>query len=194
MPANPVVAVAGATGAVGSGVSAACCTMWTSRRAEVRALASARSAGMKLAVRRLRPGAGGRADGAGDDAGELRGRGHRAVQLRRGRVEADARGRDVRAGAVMIDNSSAFRMDADVPLVVPEVNPGDIAWHSGVIANPNCSTIQMVVALEAALRPGAHHARGGVHLPGGERRGRAGDGRAVRPDARVPGRRAPRAS
>jgi aspartate-semialdehyde dehydrogenase len=52
------------------------------------------------------------------------------------------------AGAVMIDNSSAFRMDEDVPLVVPEVNPGDVAWHSGVIANPNCSTIQMVVALK----------------------------------------------
>jgi aspartate-semialdehyde dehydrogenase len=54
----------------------------------------------------------------------------------------------VSAGAVMIDNSSAFRMDDDVPLVVPEVNAEDIAWHSGVIANPNCSTIQMVVALK----------------------------------------------
>ena len=48
----------------------------------------------------------------------------------------------------MIDNSSAFRMDEDVPLVVPEVNPGDVSWHNGVIANPNCSTIQMVVALK----------------------------------------------
>ncbi len=54
----------------------------------------------------------------------------------------------VDAGCVMIDNSSAFRMDDDVPLVVPEVNPEDVAWHSGVIANPNCSTIQMVVALK----------------------------------------------
>ncbi len=54
----------------------------------------------------------------------------------------------VDAGAVMIDNSSAFRMDDDVPLIVPEVNPQDIAWHSGVIANPNCSTIQMVAALK----------------------------------------------
>ena len=51
-------------------------------------------------------------------------------------------------GAVMIDNSSAFRMDEDVPLVVPEVNPQDVAWHNGVIANPNCSTIQMVAALK----------------------------------------------
>ena len=53
-----------------------------------------------------------------------------------------------KAGAVVVDNSSAFRMDPDVPLVVPEVNPQDIAKHRGIIANPNCSTIQMVVALK----------------------------------------------
>lgn len=52
------------------------------------------------------------------------------------------------AGAVVIDNSSAWRMDPEVPLIVPEVNPEDIAWHKGIIANPNCSTIQMVVALK----------------------------------------------
>ncbi len=51
------------------------------------------------------------------------------------------------SGAVVIDNSSAFRMNSKVPLVVPEVNPEDIKWHKGIIANPNCSTIQMVVAL-----------------------------------------------
>ena len=51
------------------------------------------------------------------------------------------------SGAVVIDNSSAFRMSPRVPLVVPEVNPEDIKWHKGIIANPNCSTIQMVVAL-----------------------------------------------
>jgi aspartate-semialdehyde dehydrogenase len=50
-------------------------------------------------------------------------------------------------GAVVIDNSSAFRMGPEVPLVVPEVNPEDVKWHKGIIANPNCSTIQMVVAL-----------------------------------------------
>lgn len=50
-------------------------------------------------------------------------------------------------GVVVIDNSSAFRMDKDVPLVVPEVNPEDIKKHKGIIANPNCSTIQMCVAL-----------------------------------------------
>ncbi len=52
------------------------------------------------------------------------------------------------SGAVVIDNSSAFRMDPDVPLIVPEVNPEDVSWHKGIIANPNCSTIQMVVALK----------------------------------------------
>ena len=52
-----------------------------------------------------------------------------------------------RSGAVVIDNSSAFRMDDDVPLVVPEVNAEDIKKHKGIIANPNCSTIQMVTAL-----------------------------------------------
>jgi len=51
-------------------------------------------------------------------------------------------------GAVVVDNSSAWRMDPGTPLVVPEVNPGDIAKHKGIIANPNCSTIQMVVALK----------------------------------------------
>lgn len=54
----------------------------------------------------------------------------------------------VRSGAVVIDNSSAYRLDPDVPLVVPEVNPEDVKWHKGIIANPNCSTIIMVVALK----------------------------------------------
>ncbi len=54
----------------------------------------------------------------------------------------------VRKGAVVVDNSSAFRMDPDVPLVLPEVNPEAAKGHKGLIANPNCSTIQMVVALQ----------------------------------------------
>ncbi len=54
----------------------------------------------------------------------------------------------VKAGAVVIDNSAAWRMTSEVPLVVPEVNAHDIQWHKGIIANPNCSTIQMVVALK----------------------------------------------
>lgn len=54
----------------------------------------------------------------------------------------------VERGAVIIDNSSNFRMDPAVPLVVPEVNPEDVKWHKGIIANPNCSTIIAVVALK----------------------------------------------
>ncbi len=54
----------------------------------------------------------------------------------------------VDSGAVVIDNSSAFRLDPEVPLIVPEVNPEDVRWHKGIIANPNCSTIIMVVALK----------------------------------------------
>ncbi|WP_096154587.1 MULTISPECIES: aspartate-semialdehyde dehydrogenase [Bacillus] len=54
----------------------------------------------------------------------------------------------VKRGAIVVDNTSAFRMDPNVPLVVPEVNENDILEHNGIIANPNCSTIQMVVALE----------------------------------------------
>jgi aspartate-semialdehyde dehydrogenase len=53
-----------------------------------------------------------------------------------------------KAGCVVIDNSSAWRMDPNCPLVVPEVNPDDVTWHKNIIANPNCSTIQMVVALK----------------------------------------------
>ncbi|TKJ30630.1 aspartate-semialdehyde dehydrogenase [bacterium (candidate division B38) B3_B38] len=53
-----------------------------------------------------------------------------------------------KAGCLVIDNSAAFRMDPQVPLVVPEVNPRDVEWHRGIIANPNCSTIQMVVVLK----------------------------------------------
>ena len=55
----------------------------------------------------------------------------------------------VAAGAVFVDNSSAFRMDPKVPLVVPEVNPEDVAWHNGIISNPNCSTIITVTAVNA---------------------------------------------
>lgn len=58
----------------------------------------------------------------------------------------------VNRGAVCIDNSSAFRMDPKVPLVVPEVNPEDLRWHEGVIANPNCSTIIMCVAVQPLHR------------------------------------------
>lgn len=61
----------------------------------------------------------------------------------------------VKAGAVFVDNSSAFRLDTKVPLIVPEVNPKDVSWHQGIISNPNCSTIITVTAVNAlnALAP-----------------------------------------
>ena len=55
----------------------------------------------------------------------------------------------VAAGAIFVDNSSAFRLRDDVPLVVPEVNPEDVKWHKGIISNPNCSTIITVTAVNA---------------------------------------------
>ena len=55
----------------------------------------------------------------------------------------------VKAGAVFVDNSSAFRMDPKVPLIVPEVNPEDVVWHNGIISNPNCSTIITITAVNA---------------------------------------------
>lgn len=54
----------------------------------------------------------------------------------------------IEEGAIVIDNSSAWRMDPDVPLVIPEVNPEAVDSHNGLISNPNCSTIQMLVALK----------------------------------------------
>lgn len=57
-----------------------------------------------------------------------------------------------KAGALVIDNSSAFRMDPEVPLVVPEINPEDIRWNKGIIANPNCSTIIMLMAVAPLYR------------------------------------------
>ena len=55
----------------------------------------------------------------------------------------------VKAGAVFVDNSSAFRLDPDVPLIVPEVNPEDVKGHHGILSNPNCSTIITVTAVNA---------------------------------------------
>ena len=146
MPANPVVAVCGATGAVGQEFLKVLHDV-NFPASEVRALASARSAGKEvpfegcglqkpgnLVVQEMTPESFEGVDIALFSAGAS--------------VSKQLREAVVAAGAVMIDNSSAFRMDEDVPLVVPEVNPEDVAWHNGVIANPNCSTIEMVVALK----------------------------------------------
>ena len=146
IPANPVVAVAGATGAVGNEFLQVLHDL-DFPASEVRALASARSAGKTLpflgcgqvpagdlVVKEMTPEAFEGVDIALFSCGASQ-----SLAMRQAVVDA---------GAVIIDNSSAFRMDEDVPLVVPEVNPHDVNWHSGVIANPNCSTIQMVVALK----------------------------------------------
>jgi aspartate-semialdehyde dehydrogenase len=147
MPARPVVAVAGATGAVGVEMLSVLAQR-SYPAARVVALASARSAGKRV------PFAGGELV-----VEELTERSFEGVDVALfsagAGVSRQFREAVTGAGCVMIDNSSAFRMDEDVPLVVPEVNPGDVSGHSGVIANPNCSTIQMVVALQplAALAP-----------------------------------------
>lgn len=140
MPSNPVVAVAGATGAVGVEMLKVLAGR-SFPASRVIALASSRSAGRRVPF------------GAGElVVEEMTSSSFEGVDIALFSAGADAsrRFRDaaINAGCVMIDNSSAFRMDDDVPLVVPEVNPGDVRWHSGVVANPNCSTIQMVVTLK----------------------------------------------
>lgn len=146
MPARPVVAVAGATGAVGREFLQVLHDL-DFPASEIRALASARSAGTTLPF-----------EGCGDVPAqdlivqEMTPESFEGVDIALfsagAGVSKAMREAVTAAGAVMIDNSSAFRMDEDVPLVVPEVNPSDVSWHNGVIANPNCSTIQMVVALK----------------------------------------------
>ena len=133
------VAIVGATGAVGTEML----RVLARRRFpvhRVRLLASERSAGRRLvfngsthAVERLKPRSFDGIDLALFSAGASR--------------SLEFAPEAVRRGAVVVDNSSAFRMAPDVPLVVPEVNPGALAGHRGLIANPNCSTIIMVVAL-----------------------------------------------
>ncbi len=87
-----------------------------------------------------------------------------------------------RAGAIVIDNSSAWRMDPDVPLVVPEVNADALRQiPKGIVANPNCSTIQMVVALKPLHDLARIKRVVVVHLPGFVRQGREGPDRAGRP-------------
>lgn len=147
MPARPVVAVAGVTGAVGiEFLKVLEQRHFPAER--VIALASSRSAGKRL------PFAGGELTVVEMTPASFEGVDIALFSAGAG-ISRQMREAVVGAGAVMIDNSSAFRMDEDVPLVVPEVNPEDVAWHSGVIANPNCSTIQLVVA----IRPLADLAR-----------------------------------
>ena len=135
-----VVAVAGATGAVGREMLKTL-EQRNFPADEVIALASSRSAGStvpfkggELTVRELK-----------EDSFEGV---NLALFSAGGTTSKTFAPHAVKSGCVVVDNSSAWRMDPKCPLVVPEVNPDDVDWHAGIIANPNCSTIQMVVALK----------------------------------------------
>ena len=134
------VAVAGATGAVGNQMIR-CLEERNFPIKNLKLLASARSAGKTLSLR----GSPGR--GRGIERTVLRGGGDRLVFGRRPTSLKFAPAA-VKAGCVVVDNSSAYRMEPHIPLVVPEGNPHRITSTPGIIANPNCSTIQMVVALK----------------------------------------------
>ncbi len=134
---NPHVAVLGVTGAVGQELLA----ILEERKfpfASLKMLASARSAGrdMQFMDRTYK------IEEATPDS-------FKGIDLvfAGGSISKALASHAVKAGAVVVDNTSAFRMDPEVPLVIPEINPGDIAKHKGIIANPNCSTIIALVPL-----------------------------------------------
>ena len=138
------VAIAGATGAVGTEFL----KLLEARdfpMKSLRLLASSRSAGSKLKFR-----------GENLEVEELTPKSFKGIDIAffsaGGSRSKDFAPHAVDSGAVVIDNSSAFRMDEKVPLVVPEINPKQAFEHQGLIANPNCSTIQMVVALNPIHR------------------------------------------
>ena len=138
------VAIAGATGAVGTEFL----KLLEARdfpMKSLRLLASSRSAGSKLKFR-----------GENLEVEELTPKSFKGIDIAffsaGGSRSKEFAPLAVDSGAVVIDNSSAFRMDEKVPLVVPEINPKQAFEHQGLIANPNCSTIQMVVALNPIHR------------------------------------------
>ena len=138
------VAIAGATGAVGTEFL----KLLEARNfpmKSLRLLASSRSAGSKLQFR-----------GENLEVEELTQKSFKGIDIAffsaGGSRSKEFAPHAVDSGAVVIDNSSAFRMDEKVPLVVPEINPKQAFEHQGLIANPNCSTIQMVVALNPIHR------------------------------------------
>jgi len=139
MNRNPHVAVVGATGAVGVEM-----IKTLEKRnfdlSKLTLLASARSVGKKLkfkgqdvAVKELTKDSFGGVDIALFSAG--------------GSISKEFAPVAAKAGCVVVDNSSAFRMDDAVPLVIPEINAADVKWHKGIIANPNCTTIVTLMAL-----------------------------------------------
>src|SRR5947208_10146552 len=136
---DPVVAIVGVTGAVGAEFIA---TMDKRgfRVGKLKALASARSAGKTVSFR-----------GQNVVIEELTERAFEGVDIALfsagGSISKRYAPIAVKAGAVVVDNSSAFRMDPDVPLVIPEINAHRIRDHKGIIANPNCSAITALVPL-----------------------------------------------
>jgi aspartate-semialdehyde dehydrogenase len=139
LPARPVVAIIGATGAVGVEL-ARCLEARRFPLSGLRLLASARSAGKimrfnhsPVPVEQLTEDSFAGVDLALFSAGS-------AISRRFAPIA-------VGQGAIVVDNSSAYRMDPSVPLVVPEINPGEIARHSGIIANPNCAAIIAITPL-----------------------------------------------
>jgi aspartate-semialdehyde dehydrogenase len=138
-PSAPVVAVVGATGAVGIELIR-CLEQRHFPLAELRLFASARSAGKSLPFR-----------GAQLPVRELTQASFAGVDIALFSAGGSTSKRfaplAVRAGATVIDNSSAFRMDPQVPLVVPEINPGAITGRGGIIANPNCCAIISITPL-----------------------------------------------
>jgi aspartate-semialdehyde dehydrogenase len=136
---NPVIAIVGATGAVGAEFIG-CLTARNFPVGKLKALASARSAGKTLDFR-----------GEKIVVEELTDRSFDGVDIALfsagGGISRKFAPIAVKAGAVVVDNSSAFRMDPDVPLVIPEINADRIRNHKGIIANPNCSTITALVPL-----------------------------------------------
>ena len=138
------VGILGATGAVGQEMI----KILEERNfpvASLRPIASARSAGSKIMFR----GQECTIVEASDDAFE-------GLDIVLGAAENDIAERFapsiVKAGAVFVDNSSAFRLDPNVPLVIPEINPEDVKWHKGIISNPNCTTIVTLVAINALAK------------------------------------------
>ncbi|RSL33217.1 aspartate-semialdehyde dehydrogenase [Salibacterium salarium] len=134
------VAILGATGAVGEQILN---TLDNKNFpiSDLKLLSSKRSAGKKITFR-----------GQEYTVEEAKPESFEGVQIglfsAGGSISKDLAPEAVKRGTIVIDNTSAYRMDENVPLVVPEVNEEDVNNHNGIIANPNCSTIQMVVALE----------------------------------------------
>jgi aspartate-semialdehyde dehydrogenase len=140
-PTPLTVAVVGATGVVGRTM-----IQVLGERAfpiaELRLLASGRSAGRSVQ-------AGGRSIEIGEALPEAFDGVDIALFSAGADISRDLAPQAVARGATVIDNSSAWRMDPTVPLVVSQVNPDDLAWHEGIVANPNCSTMQLVPVLMA---------------------------------------------